>query len=447
MSFTRINLALIAMMLVGYAFLDKSFAYVGVFPIFIGEIVLAYTIMTTMIVPMNVRFLNSPISWALLSFLMWQIFILIYNTNVGWIVAARDSVVWVYGLFALLIPPLLLRSKSVEKTVSWYGRWMPWFLIWAVPAYVVFTIFADSLPIIPGTDVSVLHLKPGDIAVHLAGAGAFLALGLHREYPLTKVKWRINKELICWSSWILGIIAVGSRNRGGLLSVILALGLVTMFQPNNRLGRLILPCAVLVSFLLVFDVSIPAGGNRELSPKQILENIESVVGKTNRESLTDTVEWRLMWWEGIVEDIIQGDRFWDGLGYGTDIAGRYGFSDQTGNRSPHNGHLTILARSGIPGIALWLILILTIYGTLTNAYFVAVRNRHVRAGKVNLWIMAYLSAALVNMSFDVYLEGPQGGIWYWSLVGFAIALTHAQRMNYHAARGVAAPDFVATRFH
>jgi hypothetical protein len=31
-------------------------------------------------------------------------------------------------------------------------------------------------------------------------------------------------------------------------------------------------------------------------------------------------------------------------------------------------------------------------------------------------------AALINMSFDVYLEGPQGGIWFWSVVGLGLVL-------------------------
>ena len=46
---------------------------------------------------------------------------------------------------------------------------------------------------------------------------------------------------------------------------------------------------------------------------------------------------------------------------------------------------------------------------------------------VNLWVLAYWMAFIVNMSFDVYLEGPQGGIWFWCLIGFAIALTQAEK--------------------
>jgi O-antigen ligase len=200
-----------------------------------------------------------------------------------------------------------------------------------------------------------------------------------------------------------------------------------------------------VSLLLIFDVSIPTGGNRHISPQQILDNITSVVGDSNEENLNETVDWRLQWWEGILKDTVDGNAFWTGLGYGTDIAGRYGFNDWTGNRSPHNGHLTILARSGIPGITLWLILILTTYATLTRCYFTAVQNGQIRAGKINLWIMAYLTGNLVNMSFDVYLEGPQGGIWFWSLVGFAIALTYAQRANYRSMRRVPAAGYASAR--
>jgi hypothetical protein len=28
---------------------------------------------------------------------------------------------------------------------------------------------------------------------------------------------------------------------------------------------------------------------------------------------------------------------------------------------------------------------------------------------------------VINMAFDVYLEGPQGGIWFWSVLGLGVA--------------------------
>jgi hypothetical protein len=37
---------------------------------------------------------------------------------------------------------------------------------------------------------------------------------------------------------------------------------------------------------------------------------------------------------------------------------------------------------------------------------------------------------MVNATFDVYLEGPQGGIWFWCVFGFGIALMEVQRWGY-----------------
>jgi hypothetical protein len=46
--------------------------------------------------------------------------------------------------------------------------------------------------------------------------------------------------------------------------------------------------------------------------------------------------------------------------------------------------------------------------------------------RLNLWLLAYWTAAMVNSTFDVYLEGPQGAIWFWSVFGFGLAALHYQ---------------------
>ena len=39
------------------------------------------------------------------------------------------------------------------------------------------------------------------------------------------------------------------------------------------------------------------------------------------------------------------------------------------------------------------------------------------------WLTVYWLAMLVNAAFDVYLQGPMGGILYWSVVGALIAVS------------------------
>ena len=58
---------------------------------------------------------------------------------------------------------------------------------------------------------------------------------------------------------------------------------------------------------------------------------------------------------------------------------------------------------------------------------------HNELANMNIWALAYMSAFMVNSSFDVYLEGPQGGIWFWAMMGFVIALTEEQRILYSRA--------------
>jgi len=39
------------------------------------------------------------------------------------------------------------------------------------------------------------------------------------------------------------------------------------------------------------------------------------------------------------------------------------------------------------------------------------------------WVAVYWLAAIVNMSVDVYLAGPQGGIWFWTMIGVGLAVS------------------------
>lgn len=57
----------------------------------------------------------------------------------------------------------------------------------------------------------------------------------------------------------------------------------------------------------------------------------------------------------------------------------------------------------------------------------ALKGRLPGPTSVYLWLLAYWMAFIVNMTFDVYLEGPQGGIWFWCLIGFTIALIEAEK--------------------
>jgi hypothetical protein len=138
----------------------------------------------------------------------------------------------------------------------------------------------------------------------------------------------------------------------------------------------------------------------------------------------------LDWWRTITDYTFAGPYFWTGKGFGISLADDDGF--QVGNpnnplRSPHSAHMTFLARAGVPGLALWLALQVAFAAGLLRAFFVARRADAWDWALLDVWVLAYWTAFQVNASFDVFLEGPHGGIWFWSLFGIGLAALVAQR--------------------
>ena len=430
MSLGRAYLALIAVLLLGYAFLDKGFAYLGYAPIYVGELTLSAGLLVLLCGGLSSAVLRSPITWAILAFALWGALNTLPYLDTYGILALRDGVVWGYAAFALTVAGALLRTGLIERTLTWYGRWLPWFLIWAPVAFLTRMLYGDNIPVVPGSDIGMLTVKPGDFAVHLAGAAAFLALGLHIRFPRRPGAWLWLRDWAWWLFWSVGFLVVGSRTRGGLLAMLTPLALVMVLQPANRLHKLLFAGIVIFALGIALDVNIPLTDSRNVSPQQILANVESIFFETRRPNLRGTVEWRLRWWRRILDYTAFGDHFWTGKGYGINLADSDGFQvvrEGALLRSPHNTHLTILARSGVPGLALWVLLQAAVFFSLLRAYFRAQGAGRPVLANTNLWLMAYWMAFIVNMTFDVYLEGPQGGIWFWSLIGFTIAVTLAQK--------------------
>jgi O-antigen ligase len=189
----------------------------------------------------------------------------------------------------------------------------------------------------------------------------------------------------------------------------------------------------IATVLLVLTVGVttmPTLGTkqeRSLSPGQVVENIKSMLFlSSSREALASTAEWRMRWWSDIVQYTLNGPYLWTGRGFGINLATEDGYqTDLVGEslRSPHNVHMTILARMGVPGVLAWITLLVALLWYLfraCRASFLPIPERSL-AG----WALCYLVAFIVNASFDVFLEGPQGGIWFWSMVGIATAVVRA----------------------
>ena len=163
---------------------------------------------------------------------------------------------------------------------------------------------------------------------------------------------------------------------------------------------------------------------RPATLQQMIENLLSIFGSSPDSSLEGSKQFRLAWWGEIVDYTVFGKYFWTGKGFGVNLADADGFQSTVDHslRSPHNSNMTVLARMGVPGLILWLLL-QGLFGLgLLRATLAFRRAGDPKLALIGGLLFAYWIAMMVDTSFDPYLEGPQGGIWFWTVLGLGLVV-------------------------
>ena len=409
-------------LLLGYALFGRSFAYLGLSPVYVGEIVLALALIVCITNGTLWPPLRSKVSWLLLAFASWCALRTIPFVPVYGLDALRDAAIWGYSAFAFISAGLLCRRGSLQRATGYYQRLIPLYLVWICLAGVVRALRPDLVSTIGDRSGTIFQIKPGDAAVHLAGIASFLIAGLHRTPPKGRGPIWL-KEWCLWPLWTAGLLLFGSQSRGGLLTMLTTLAVVLILRRRGRWGKLAVVSLCSLALFLLLDLEFDSGAARRVSPQQILVSLSSVTGGGDP-AYEGTRQWRLNWWNVILDYTVNGGYFWGGKGFGVNLADEDGFQVDPAHllRSPHNGHLTILARSGVPGLALWVLLQGSMCIGLVRSYLQARRTAGQEGAANIVWILAYWTAFTVNGAFDVYLEGPQGGIWFWTMFGMGLAV-------------------------
>lgn len=324
----------------------------------------------------------------------------------------RDSFIFNYSL--LLLIPFLLRDKAnlfFQRIVQLYA-WFPWvatftfLLIVFFPALSEWRVFGK---------IPMLEYKKGDLAVQLLISTVLILSGRIQLNP------RVQLLTVGLISYLFFVVA--TFNRGGMVAYLVGVSLfifwnrksvfLQQFKPYLRIAPLIL-----LSSLFLYTatrMSDPIQG-RSIGLEQLKQNVVSIVSKDVEGSLSDNIVWRLAWWGKIIDYTFAGPYFFTGKGLGINLAASDEIpmdeeTDRTPLRAPHNFHLNILARYGVPVFLLWWVFIFFLLKSLI------IQNH---SGE-NRLMACILIAFLINASFDVALEGPMSAFPFWIWVGLSLA--------------------------
>jgi hypothetical protein len=471
----RLFLGALVALLVGYMFMGRGFAHVGLPPIYVGEVVLLLGLLATAaaIVRLRLRVAPSRLLWLLLAFMALGVARTIPYLPTYGFDALRDAILWGYAFFALFMFVLIDRDRLLQ-VLRIYGWVIPIFALWLPICLWIFSSYTID-PTKLGSDIPLVFFKAQDMAVHTVGSIAFLVLCTGALTTAWSFIWRaIVAYPLAWA-----VFVTGTTSRGALLAVASGLGLVALFARRSRNWIPILAGAAIFTLVLVgpgvlnslgplapsptpspspyasatpvpspspyasatpvpspspyasatpvpspSPTPAPQKEGRQNTLEQLINNIVSLFGGSSDYGLTGTVSFRVAWWNKIIDYTVFGPYFWTGKGFGVNLADDDGFQVNADDslRAPHNSHITTLARMGVPGFALWVIIQAGFAIGLLRAVFAHRRAGDMRVAAVGAWIFVYWAAMMVNTSFDPYLEGPQGGIWFWTLFGLGMVV-------------------------
>lgn len=427
-------LYLLFFVLTGYACLGRSFAYIGAGSLYVGEATLAIGLLVLLRTGCRKAVFNA---WphVILALLMTLVvvrtlpYLSVYRFD-----ALRDSVIVMYGLYAFIVAALLLEAPGrLSMVLRAYSR----FATFIVPVGICVGVCAafgnKFLPVLP-SGVPIVSVRLGELAGHLAGAAVFTLLGM-------------RKPRLWWTGALVAAVALLAPSRAALLACFVGIGIGALL--GRRLARLVpvvgLGLALFVAaYVSGIEVHTGIRNGRVLSAEQVVEDLASIAGSNDAGNLDATKAWRLEWWGTIIDYTFHGPYFWSGKGFGVNLAVDDGFlvGQELGGtplRSPHSGNFTILARTGIPGLTLWVLLLGAWFGMMIRTMFMARRRGDRQFDNLFVWVVSYVAAMLVDASFDVALEGPMLGIWFWCLIGLGCSLA----MIYRAARNTLPPGSTA----
>jgi hypothetical protein len=383
-----------------YAFLNKGIAYA-----FLAELLLGLGLVLMIVEFKQFVFIwNKPVKKMLLFILVTFIYALLAFGKFSVKAILQDSAMFIYAVFVFIMFMFQHEFDWLKEKLFSLYRWYPlgmvvlFLLVSFVPFFQTFSLFGN---------VPLLLYKYGDMAVHLLIATLLM---LTNNIQL-KQHWKwINACLI-----VFLFLVISSYNRAGMLAYLTGLSVFLLYYRKRFSASVVRQYTIIFIGVLVIVLSILANTKveenfqgRTVGVIQLKKNVTSIFNNDVEGGLADNKLWRLAWWYTIINEATEPKNALLGKGIGENLAliSDVRVEDES-LRSPHNFHLNILARFGILFFGLWLVWMWDHLKQLKND----------KLPELNVLILVFFIAFIVNASFDVYLEGPMGAMPFWTWLG------------------------------
>ena len=386
-----------------YLLFNKGVAYT-----FLAEIVLAIGVLLIFLQRKQFEFyINKKYSIIFLLCFLTILYILFGIFKYNFINVIRDSFAIEYALFAIVL--YFFREERAfmwEKLIKIY-QWAPLILLLNFLLFYYVILYLPPIEIFGGQPLFLY--KNGDKSLHLLISTILMILFIDKYSR----GWIILNTVLI----LINLLILLAFTRSGSVAYLAGIFCFFFFSKTSlitdglRKVLKFIPLLLIIVFAVFAAIEIEGDAQgRTISLSQITDNFSSIVSSDIDGSLTDNKVWRLVWWAKLLNESFTIEHFFIGKGLGLSLAGNDLTSVDENLRSPHNFHLTIIARFGYLIFFVWLYWLWLLFKPLFTKKL---------SGKT-LGLTCILLAYIINGSFDVFFEGPMGAFPFWTLVGLLL---------------------------
>jgi hypothetical protein len=338
-----------------------------------------------------------------------------------------------FGLYAVRDSSIFFEAAFLFLGVAWVRneRDISTLFRWLFALFVINLLYSLTLPWAKSLyswspssgifqDVAILgHYKESNL--YLLG-GALFCL------------W-VAQYIVAWPQWSLYLLAVLQmlgltihQARSMYVGTAVVLILLLVLQQFRKLAQLsVALCVGLGALVLVGSTTtfeLP-GRLGPVSPRFLEQHAQSLLlakGTPGLGTIYHRWEWHKAVWERA------GSSTWNllvGEGFGQPLVTDLRIQTGVIVRQPHNTHLTVLARLGLVGLALWTLFHLSIIARFLRALLLRPRLEPKMRALI-LWLFLFYVLAMIVTTVQPYLEFSYGAIPFYFIMGVALAVTRGR---------------------
>lgn len=364
----------------------------------------------------DIKIIKNPITISIILMLIWMFFSVLFS---------RLPVVSIKFFMAKLwfIVPFFFAGVLLFKNPKNIIR-ITWMFVIPMSGVIIYTI---SRQYVRGFDMQAAHWVMQPFFSDHTGYGAMMAFFIPAMFShINNLKWEINTRIlggVLLSIFILGTIL--SLTRAAWASLVIALAFWILIKLKIRWWMVALSGVTIVVMTVMFWVPLmhKLEKNRQDSSGDLAEHVESM---SNVATDASNLE-RLNRWGAAFKMFGENPVVGTGPGTYAFLYAPYQLSStmtlistnfgDMGNA--HSEYFGPLAEQGVPGLALWLVVIFFVFyrGIITYYRLKSSSNKALIMGAI-LGLTTYLTHGVLNN----FLDTDKAAVPFWAFVAIIVAM-------------------------